>query len=284
MKQQDIREILVARFKSHYKATVSSKSVKKMSDTVKRIQVLEFPKKEICKYVDYCMEEFQRTTTDRNKLSSVNYFAAIVANHQSLKKYLDRSLRNDDEIIEISYQMKVILVELGVLFRANPNDADMKRIHSTAKVMESGRWTDEEISDYIDYCVKIFNKMVKDPVDRSNVSNFTRFFTSTKMLLRYADYKDTKESIKRENPIETDDEDDDSTMHIGGHTYYRIKKEEDREIFFCPILVRFLIKDYSGMVPKIYRLSQYNKHYPENLITTDTVKGLIKGGKILCLI
>lgn len=275
MIQQDIREILIARFKFYYKANVSSNSVKRLSDTVKRIQVLEFSKKEICNYVDYCMDEFKRTTPDRSKLSSVNYFAAIVANNTNLKKYLDRSLRNGNEPIKISHQMKLILNDLGELFRAKPNDSDMKRIQSVSKIIEAGRWTDEDISDYIDYCIKIFNKIVKTPMDRSNVSNFTRFFTSPKMLHRYADYKDTQETIKRENPVETDDEDD-STMRIGGRIYHKIKTEKDRDIYFCPIFIKFLVKDYNGMVPKIYRLAQYNAHYPEKKITMETVEELIK--------
>jgi len=279
MTQKEIREIIVARFKSHYKANVSSKGVKNLTEVVKSIQALECSKKEITSYVDFCMNEFKKSTSEQQKLGSVNYFAAIVANKNSLKKYTNQLLKNGGEEIKRTREMDVIMEQLSHLFRATTSHSDLQRISKAANILHDLGYSKKDVAYYIDYCIKIFKKIVKNPNQRGDVSNFTRFFTSQKMIDRHQDYLNTLDEIKEESPIEQED-DDEPTMRVGGHIYHRLRTDDDRDIFFCPITIKFLIKDYSEMVPKIYRLSTYNAMYPERKITMDTVEKLIRGGKL----
>jgi hypothetical protein len=103
---------------------------------------------------------------------------------------------------------------------------------------------------------------VKEPEKRAGVDYFVAIITSERTLKQYLDFL----RIKGEGKSEYIAEDEETTISINKQKYIKIISDDDRDIFFCGGLIKFLIKDYSEFVPKLYTLSQYNKKYPEKSI------------------
>jgi hypothetical protein len=176
--------------------------------------------------------------------------------------------------------LETILSELGMLYKTPPGEKSIKKFKVLFKKFGALDFDDESIKDYIDFCYKKMKKMVKEPEKRAGVNYFSAIIASEKMFTQYLDLQRIKGEALRDNPVEQDEMNDERIMHVGRDIYHRIKEDGDRSIFFCPIKIKFLIKDYSEMIPKVYRLSTYNFMHPEKKITMDTIeKDMIKWGR-----
>jgi hypothetical protein len=181
--------------------------------------------------------------------------------------------------MKFSEIIETLLAEIRVFYIAKPKDASMKKIKVVARKMNKLTFTEDDVIDYVDFCYKKLKK-VKEVGKRSSVDYFIGILASDGEIGRFLDFKKAKGELKSEST--TEDTEDDDILKVNGLTYHKIMSDQDRDIFLCPVKIKFMIRDCSRFVPKLYTLNQYNELYPEKKITYETIKPLIKEGK-LCL-
>lgn len=175
-----------------------------------------------------------------------------------------------------SEMIEVMLEELGILYNASPGERSIKKLKGLFKKFKEFKFDKDRIADYIDFCFKRMKKVVKEKEKKSSVDYFVAIVASEKTFKQYLDFVRIKGEVREENPIAESQEPEEEEIKINGHRYIKILSDPDREIFFCPDVIKFLIKDYSDMVPKFYRLAQYNRKHPDKEITMNTIKEFIK--------
>jgi hypothetical protein len=167
--------------------------------------------------------------------------------------------------------LEFVLSELKLFYNASPGKKSIAKMNDLFRRFKILEFDKKDIINYIDFCYKRMKKTVKNVEKRAGVDYFVAIVASDKTMKSYFDFLRAKGDMVKDNPVESEEEDD-SIIKMNGNVYQRIMIEEDRVIYFCPAIIRFLIKDFSEMIPKVHTLSFYNNAYPEKKITMDTVK------------